>query len=96
MASEARRRTILGTGNTAGTLDATADEITLAAGQRFLVWADQGYMIEVQSTTGFTMGANPVRLPAEYVFDIETGNSAMYLQIKRIDTDGNYYINRVG
>lgn len=87
---------LLGTGNTVGTLDATEDEITLTASGTYHITASQWFYIEVQTTTGFTMGAAPALYPPETIIEIIASTGNKYVQIKRYDIDGIYVVNKVG
>ncbi|MHC4644087.1 MAG: hypothetical protein ACYTBJ_01200 [Planctomycetota bacterium] len=84
---------INGTGNFTGTLDSGGDEVTLGEGA-WEVWATQNFYCQINAAASAGFGAAPVAVIASTLKQFAIPKT-MYFNIKRVSTDGTYYINKV-
>jgi hypothetical protein len=82
---------VKGTGNQTAALDSDTDTITLTSGLWY-VWATQTFKI---SWGGAALGDNPGVFPPNTMIPIHVGEDNISAFITRLDTDGNYYFNKV-
>jgi hypothetical protein len=85
-----------GTSNVSGTLNAAGSDTDALSEGVWAIWADQGYQFQINSASGSGFGANPSQWPASFInYYVVPSGRTHYLAIKRIDTDGNYYANKI-
>ena len=75
-------------GNKAGVLSTSTGELALTAGV-WEIWATQAYQIQVQKTTGQSLGTGPQIWPANYVSNpIRVPLTSTWYVLHRADISG--------
>jgi hypothetical protein len=77
-------------------LSTSTGELTLAAGN-WAIWGDQDFKMQINRTTGTSLGAGPQIWPARFVWYWPVAHgSTHYLQCARDDTSGTLHANYIG